>query len=215
MHYPNKLTVGLTAATLLLTLAACGDDGGTKDASAEQTAVNGDVFNDADVDFATAMIPHHAQALAMVDMTRGRELSPQVQALTEDIQAAQGPEIEMMVDWLTDWDQPVPETMRDHVNADDSDGMGGHDMGDMDGETDSEMPGMVSDEELADLEAAPSQEFEDMWLEMMIEHHEGAVEMAEDEVSEGEYADAVELAEDIIESQTAEIEQMEQMLGTR
>ena len=105
--------------SLLFTLAGCGDDGETEAAQAEQTASNGEVFNDADVDFATAMIPHHAQALVMVDLTLGRELSPEVQQLTEDIQAAQGPEIELMVDWLTQWDQPVPETMRDHTNAED------------------------------------------------------------------------------------------------
>jgi uncharacterized protein (DUF305 family) len=191
MHYPKKLAVALTAGTLLFTLAACGGDGDTKDASAEQTAANGDVFSDTDVDFATAMIPHHAQALAMADLTRGRELSPPVQKLTEDIQAAQGPEIETMVDWLTGWDQPVPETMRDHVNAEDPDGMGGHDMEDMDGEgeTESDMP------------------------EMMIEHHEGAIEMAKDEQAEGVFQPAVDLAESIETSQQAEIDHMRELLG--
>ena len=91
MLNPKKLAAALTAGTLLLTLAACGGDGDTKDARAERTAANGDVFNDEDVDFATAMIPHHAQALAMADMTRGRDLSPPVQKLTEDIMAAQAP----------------------------------------------------------------------------------------------------------------------------
>ena len=211
MHYLKKLAVALTAGTLLMTLAACGDDGNNKDAHAEQTAANGDVFNDADVDFATAMIPHHAQALAMVDLTRGRELSQQVQQLTEDIQAAQGPEIEKMVDWLTEWDQPVPETMRDHANAEDSDGMGGHDMDD---ETDSDMPGMMSDEELADLEDVQGQEFEDMWLEMMIEHHEGAIEMAKDEQSDGVFEPAIGLAESIETSQQAEIDHMRELLAS-
>ena len=83
MHYPKKLAAALMAGTLLFTLAACGGDSDTMDARAEQTAANGDVFNDADVDFATAMIPHHAQALAMVDLTRGRELSAPVQSSTE------------------------------------------------------------------------------------------------------------------------------------
>jgi len=193
---------------LLFTLAACGDDAY---ANAEQTAANGDVFNDEDVAFATAMIPHHAQALVMVDLTRGRELSPQVQQLTEDIQAAQGPEIEKMVDWLTGWDQPVPETMRDHANAEDSDEMGGHDMDD---QTDSDMPGMMTDEELADLEAAQGQEFEDMWLEMMIEHHEGAIEMAKDEQADGAFQPAIDLAESIETSQQAEIDHMREKLAS-
>jgi uncharacterized protein (DUF305 family) len=215
MHYPTKLAVALTSGTLLLTLAACGDDGDTQDPDATRTAANGDVYNDADLDFATAMIPHHAQALAMVDLTRGRELSPQVQRLTEDIQAAQVPEIETMVDWLTGWDQPVPETMRDHANAEDSGGMGGHDMNDTDGDdpTDSDMPGMMTDEELADLGAAHGQEFEDMWLAMMIEHHEGAIEMAKDEQAEGVYRPALDLATSIATSQQAEIDQMRELLA--
>jgi len=214
MNYPKKLAVALTAGTLLVTLAACGDDGDNKDPHAEHTAPNGDVFNDTDVDFATAMIPHHAQALAMVDLTLGRDLSPEVRQLTEDIQAAQGPEIEKMVDWLTDWDKPVPETMRDHVNAEDSDGMGGHDMDDVDGELDSDMPGMMTDEELADLEAAQGQEFEDMWLEMMIEHHEGAIEMAKDEQADGAFQPAIDLAESIETSQQAEIDHMREKLAS-
>jgi len=193
---------------LLFTLAACGDDAY---ANAEQTAANGDVFNDEDVAFATAMIPHHAQALVMVDLTRGRELSPQVQQLTEDIQAAQGPETEKMVDWLTGWDQPVPETMRDHANAEDSDEMGGHDMDD---QTDSDMPGMMTDEELADLEAAQGQEFEDMWLEMMIEHNEGAIEMAKDEQADGVFKPAINLAASIEVSQQAEIDHMRELLAS-
>lgn len=213
MLNPKKLAAALTAGTLLLTLAACGDDSDTKDARAEQTAANGDVFNDEDVDFATAMIPHHAQALAMVDVTRGRDLSAPVQKLTEDIQAAQGPEIETMVDWLTGWDQPVPETMRDHANAEDPEGMEGHDMEDMEGEAESDMPGMMTAEELADLEAAQGQEFEDMWLEMMIEHHEGAIEMAKEEQADGVFQPAVDLAESVETSQQAEIDHMRELLG--
>ena len=212
MHHPKKLAAALTAGILLFTLTACGGDGDTKDAHAEQTAANGDVFNDEDVDFATAMIPHDAQALAMVDVTRGRELSAPVQRLTEEIQAAQGPEIETMVDWLTGWDQPVPETMRDHANAEDPDGMGGHDMEDMEGETEPDMPGMT-DEDLADLEAAQGQAFEDMWLEMMIEHHEGAIEMAKQEQVDGAFQPAVDLAESIETSQQAEIDHMRELLG--
>jgi uncharacterized protein (DUF305 family) len=213
MHHRKKLTAALTAGMLLFTLAACGDDADTNDAHAEQTAANGDVFNDEDVDFATAMIPHHAQALAMVDVTRGRELSAPVQKLTEQIQAAQGPEIETMVDWLTGWDQPVPETMRDHANAEDPDGMGGHDMEDMEGETEPDMPGMMTDEDLADLEAAQGQAFEDMWLEMMIEHHEGAIEMAQKEQVDGAFQPAIDLAESIETSQQAEIDHMRELLG--
>ena len=108
-----------------------------------------------------------------------------------------------MVDWLNDWDQPVPETMRDHVNA--------HGDGEMG--MDSDMPGMMSEEEMADLEAAQSEEFEQMWLEMMIEHHEGAIEMATAEQSDGEYPAAIDLAEAIIAGQQAEIDEMHDLLA--
>lgn len=209
MKHLKKVAAAAAAATLLFGLTACGDDKATGDAQAEQTASNGDVFNDADVAFATAMIPHHAQALAMVDLTRGRELSADVQKLAEGIRAAQGPEIEQMVDWLTAWDEPVPETMRDHTNAED-DGMSGHDMGD----DSTDMPGMMTDEELSELEAAQGQEFETMWLEMMIEHHQGAIEMAKDEQADGVFGPAQELAESIETSQQAEIDHMNELVSS-
>ena len=211
MKHTTRLTTAVAAGLLMFTLTSCSDDSDS-DAQAKQTAPNGDVFNDADVEFATAMIPHHAQALAMVDMTRGRELSPEVQELTEDIQAAQGPEIEQMADWLTDWDEPIPETMRDHVNGEDDDASG-HGMEGMDHE-DADMPGMMTSEQLDELEGATGPEFEDMWLTMMIEHHEGAIEMAQDEQEDGEFGPATELAEAIERSQQAEIDHMEELLDS-
>jgi uncharacterized protein (DUF305 family) len=209
MKHAKKLAAAATAATLLIGLTACGDDGSTSDAQAEQTAPNGDVFNDADVSFATDMIPHHAQALVMVDMAQGRDLSPAMQQLTADIQAAQGPEIEQMVGWLNDWGKPVPETMRDHVNAEDH-GTSGHDMGD----DSSDMPGMMTDEEMEHLKAAQGQDFETMWLEMMIEHHEGAIEMSQDEQADGVFQPATDLAESIETSQQTEIELMNELLAS-
>ncbi|MDQ4052214.1 MAG: DUF305 domain-containing protein [Actinomycetota bacterium] len=175
-------------------LVGCGDDG--DDPAAVQTAPNGDVFNEADVEFATEMIPHHAEALEMVDQTVGRDLSPDVQALAAQIREAQAPEVEEMTDWLTAWEEPVPETSLDHANAEGH----GHDEGGAD--------------EMDELEAASDAEFEPLFLEMMIEHHQGAVEMAETEQSDGEYADAIALAEAIEKSQTSEIETMEQLLGS-
>ncbi len=181
---------------LLAPLASCGGE----DEPAGGADSNGG-FNDADVAFATAMIPHHAQALAMVDLTLGRDLDPALAALTEQIRTTQTPEIETMTDWLTSWDEPVPKTERDHANA--------HDDMEMD---DSEMPGMMSAEDLEELEALSGAEFEEQWLDLMIEHHEGAVEMAEDEIADGSFPAAIALAEEIVEGQSAEIEQLEQLL---
>jgi len=198
----KKLFAVVAALATVLALAGCGGDDRPTDET--RTAANGDKFNDADVAFATGMIPHHAQALSMVDLTRDRELDPEVRQLAEDIRAAQAPEIEQMTGWLTAWDEPVPETMRDHANA-----HGGDEM-----EMDSSMPGMMSEEEMSELENAPDAEFQAMWLEMMTEHHQGAIEMAQAEQSEGAFAPAVELAETIESTQQAEIELMEDLLAS-
>ena len=197
MHHPPALAALVLG--LSLTLTACGSD----DAADAPVEVSATEHNHADVAFATDMMQHHAQALAMVDLTVGRELDPEVTSLAEDIRTAQAPEIELMVDWLTDWDEEVPETVRDHANA-------GHDMDESaEGMDHGDMPGMMTAEDMAVLEGASDAEFRDMWLDMMVEHHEGAVQMAETETSDGRYKAAVDLAGDIVEAQTAEIEKME------
>ena len=199
--------IAAIALSLSITLAACGSD--DSDSTDRAESVSTTEHNDADVSFATDMIQHHAQALSMVDLTMDRDLDPKVRTLTDDIRAAQAPEIEAMADWLTEWGEEVPETVRDHANA-------GHDMDDM-GDAmdhmDSEMPGMMTAEDMQALEDAPDADFQDMWLEMMVEHHEGAVEMAEVEIADGRFKPAVDLAEGIVESQTAEIETMQGLLS--
>jgi uncharacterized protein (DUF305 family) len=202
----NKLSVLLALAAVPFVLAGCGITDSDPRATS-QTAPNGDEFNAADVEFATDMIPHHAQALQMVDMTLGRSLDPEVLALTENIRGAQAPEIEVMVDWLTAWGEPIPATSRDHSNAG-HDGVGGMDM------SGSDMPGMMSSDELAELDAASDAEFQDMWLTLMIAHHEGAIEMARTEQTQGTYRQAIKLAESIETSQRAEITYMEALLGS-
>ncbi|KQV69614.1 hypothetical protein ASC64_07145 [Nocardioides sp. Root122] len=202
--------LGALALTLALGvgLTACGDDSSDAATKAEVSTTE---HNDADVTFASDMITHHAQALSMVDLTLDRDLDPEVQALAEDIREAQGPEIETMADWLTTWGEDVPATMRDHVN-------GGHDMDDMSDNMDDmghdDMPGMMTADDFDELENSSDAEFQDMWLDMMIEHHEGAVEMAQTEQSDGQFKDAVELAGQVITTQTAEIATMEELLGS-
>ncbi|MFJ2756728.1 DUF305 domain-containing protein [Nocardioides sp. NPDC087217] len=206
-----RATWAAAGLAVLLTLSACG---GNDEAEAPQKLSETE-HNKADVTFATDMIQHHAQALSMVDLTMDRNLEPEVQELADSIRAAQSPEIETMSGWLQQWGEEVPSTMRDHVN-------GGHE-GHGDGEDssmsdsmegmDGDMPGMMSAEDMDALENASDAEFSDMWLTMMIEHHEGAVEMSETEQDEGRFKPAVDLAGTIIESQTAEIDTMEKLLG--
>ena len=207
------LTLGLGLG-LGLVLAGCGEQG-ADDAETSSTRTD---HNDADVEFATDMIQHHAQALAMVDMAVRRELDPAFADLVEAIRMAQGPEIETMSDWLQDWGEPVPATVRDHVNADDDHMDGDHmdgdsDDGDPGDDTGMDMPGMMSEEDMAGLGAAPDSAFQDMFLTMMIEHHEGAIEMAKEEQAEGRFPAAISLAEAIEAAQTAEIETMRAMLS--
>ncbi|MBD8870399.1 DUF305 domain-containing protein [Nocardioides donggukensis] len=200
---PRARRLAALALTIPLVLGAAGcgaDEADVQPEAVEETAPNGDVFNAADVSFATDMIQHHAQALTMVDLTLGRDLDPEVAALMEQIRDAQAPEIEQMTGWLTDWQQPIPETMRDHANSE-----GGEmEMGDM--------PGMMSGEAMADLEASSDADFQGLLLEMMVEHHTGAIQMAESEQTSGTFDPAVELAGQIVTGQQAEIDQMEEML---
>ena len=213
MHATTTMrTRALGAVALTLTLGAgltaCGDDTSDTSSKAEVSATE---HNDADVTFASDMITHHAQALSMVDLTLERDLDPEVQALAEDIRDAQGPEIETVADWLTTWGEDVPDTMRDHANA-------GHDMGDMSDTMDDmghdDMPGMMTAEDIDELENASDAEFQDMWLEMMVEDHEGAIEMAETEQADGQFKDAVDLAGQIIDAQKQEIDTMNGILDS-
>lgn len=199
----RRTTLAATAGVAALVLAACGGGGhdmGSMESdsslSASASAKAGD-HNDADVDFATEMIQHHRQAVEMADLAADRASSQEVKDLATKIKGAQDPEIKMMSGWLTSWGEEVLADMS---------GMEGHDMS-------SGMPGMMSSEDMGKLEKASGAEFDRMFLEMMVEHHGGAIEMAKTEKADGKYGDATKLADDVITAQTAEIEQMNKMLG--
>ena len=188
-----KKTLTLAAAVLAatLTLSACGNS---------DTSDSADQFNDADVSFATEMIPHHQQAVQMAEMAADNAGSPEVKQLADDIAAAQGPEIDTMTSWLDDWGQEAPADSMDHGDMGHSDGAG-------------EMPGMMDAETMNMLEQATGDEFDQMFLTSMIEHHEGAIEMARTEQANGENPDALALAEQVETDQQAEIKKMQAMLG--
>lgn len=197
MRYPGALAALTISAGVVLAGCADQDDPNT----ADQSEATQQAFNDADVAFAQQMIPHHQQAVQMADMAEGAGAGPEVQQLADDIAAAQGPEIATMTGWLESWDEDVPEDMS---------GMDGMDHGDMDTE---DMPGMMSTEEMDQLEGVSGAEFDQMFLTMMIAHHEGAIEMAQTEQAGGEYAEAVALAKKIEADQTAEIDLMQGLLN--
>jgi uncharacterized protein (DUF305 family) len=91
-------------------------------------------------------------------------------------------------------------------------------MGDMSDNMDDmghdDMPGMMTSEDMDALENASDAEFQDMWLEMMIDHHEGAIEMADTEQEDGQFKDAVDLAGQIIDAQQQEIDTMQSLLDS-
>jgi uncharacterized protein (DUF305 family) len=199
-RFVRRAVLAATASVAALTLAACGGSGDGKASGATGTATSTETatgsHNAADVSFSKEMIQHHRQAVEMAGLAAGHASSAQVKSLAEKIKGAQDPEIKTMSGWLTSWGEQVPEDMS---------GMG-HDMS-------SSAPGMMSDTDMGELEKMSGTEFDKMFLTMMVEHHQGAVAMAKTEKASGEYDPATKLAAKVITAQSAEIEQMNKMLG--
>ncbi len=154
----------------------------TSCASSENTGAE---YSAQDIMFAEMMIPHHEQAIEMADLALAISQDSEVLSLATQIKSAQAPEIEEMKSWG-------------------SSHMGSH-AGHM-------MDGMLSDEELEELSRASGPDFDRLFLEGMIKHHEGAIEMAE-MILESKNAEAASLARNIIETQKTEIETMKKLLA--
>ncbi|GAA1969419.1 DUF305 domain-containing protein [Microbacterium deminutum] len=191
-----KISAAATVAftlTALLALAGCASTPGTGGRHDEMPGMSASAsadVNDADIQFTTMMIPHHQQAVEMADVILAKDdIDEQVVALAEQIQTAQGPEIKQMEAWLDDW---------------------GIDMGNISGMGD----GMMSDTDMEALEDATVNEASRLFLEQMTEHHQGAIEMAQTEVDNGQNPDVISLAQNIITSQTPEIATMTEILAT-
>jgi uncharacterized protein (DUF305 family) len=203
----HRAAVVAGAAVAALVLAACGSDHDEHGSTSEDTApsasasADADQRNAADVDFAQQMIPHHQQAVEMAALAADRAGSQEVRTLAGRIREAQGPEIETLTGWLEAWGEEVPGEGMDHS---------GHTGGDMD--AGSEGDGMMSQDEMEELENASGAAFDAAFLEMMIEHHQGAIAMAETERAEGSYQPALDMAQDIVASQGAEIDEMNALL---
>ncbi|UNX53325.1 DUF305 domain-containing protein [Georgenia sp. TF02-10] len=201
----TRLAAVAGGLAVTLSLAACGNGEETtpqepaQGTAAEETTDGAtdaeDVHNDADTMFAQMMIVHHEGAIEMADLAVEKADSEEVRSLAERISAAQGPEIEKMTSWLEAWGEETSP-------------MGGMDHGGMD------MEGMSQEEAMAELESLSGAEFDQRFLELMIAHHRGAVDMAQEELDGGENPQALELAQTIIDDQQAEITEMEQLLET-
>jgi uncharacterized protein (DUF305 family) len=203
MLLSRRVAVTGTALLAGVVLSACGsssDHGSMPGMGAATSAAPAGsataTFSDADVTFAQEMIPHHQQAVAMAALAGTRATDPEVKALAAQIKAAQDPEIATMTGWLSAWGEPAPAAS-----------MGGMDMGG------GSMPGMMSDADMRKLGAASGKNFDTQFLQMMIEHHQGAISMANDEVAGGRNPDAVALAKQIITAQQGEIDTMKKILA--
>lgn len=187
-------------------IAACSSAGGappeTQPPSSNPVARADSVRNsyvDADVGFMTDMIHHHAQALTMARMAPSHGASGEIQVLAERIIVGQNDEIALMQRWLHDRGEPVPDPAG-----------GAHD-----GVHAMHMPGMLTQEQLADLDASRGADFDRLFLTYMIQHHQGALTMVEQLF--GTYGAAqgdmvFKIASDIGADQTSEIDRMRSML---
>ncbi|MEV0981730.1 DUF305 domain-containing protein [Streptomyces sp. NPDC049915] len=210
---------GLVAAAVsaALLLAACGGgsgDGGHEGHAAPSASasasggVSAGAHNAKDVAFAQGMIPHHRQALEMARLAAERGSSAQVKDLAARIEKAQDPEIRTMSGWLRAWGEDVPQDgggsdmpgMEHHASHSGASGM-------------AEMPGMMGEQDMAELQKASGKDFDRLFLTMMVEHHKGALEMAKAEQAKGAYGPAKKTAGDIVTGQSAEIAEMNGLLS--
>ncbi|WP_435888611.1 DUF305 domain-containing protein [Streptomyces niveus] len=147
--------------------------------------------NSSDFGYATMMIQHHSQALVMTELAPDRAGSSQIKRLAERIAASQKPEIGAMEGWLK-------------INGGEEKAKkeGGHDHGSMD------MPGMATEAQLTKLRAAKGKAFDDLFINLMVTHHQGAVTMATEALSGGNNVQLEEMASDVIAQQTSEINRM-------
>ena len=195
----RRVAAALAALTVALFVSSCSSpasDGHTDHPHSDEPVITGQPagYNADDVAFATNMIPHHQQAVELSAMVPDRSTDAELIALAQQISAAQQPEINVMKVFLVQWNE----------NPDTNSGHEGH------GNT---MAGMVDGATMTKLESLNGQEFDKLWLESMISHHQGAIEMAKAEIANGDNVDAKALAKNIVTTQEAEIGQMKQMLG--
>ena len=189
----RRLAVVAALSAGSLVLAACGSDDATPAADTASGTADA-AFNNADVTFAQGMIPHHSQAIDMAALAADRSRNPAVLDLATRIEAAQDPEIAQMRGWLQTWGHDeMPADMEDMEDMDHG------------------MSGMMSDDDLDALEAATGAEFDQLFAQMMIEHHQGAIEMAQTVLDDGADPEVRQLAEAIITAQSDEITEMQNL----
>ncbi|HYJ54192.1 MAG TPA: DUF305 domain-containing protein [Mycobacterium sp.] len=202
---PARVAAAFTAVVLAVVPAACtgpadsAGDGRSDSVFSETPVITGKPagFNPADITFADNMIAHHKQAIELAALVPDRSTDPELVTLASQIPAVQQPEINILNVFLVQWNEN-PE-----AGSGGADGQAGH------GQS---MDGMVDDATVAKLESLRGTEFDTLWLQSMIAHHQGAVEMAKTEIADGENIDAIAMAKTMAAAQEAEIGQMKKLL---
>lgn len=195
--FNKKYRIAVITAVALagaISLAGCtinlggNDSNGMMDGGMMGNNKSASAFSGTDIMFAQMMIPHHQQAVDMSTLAETHTTNPEILALAKQIKDAQAPEIKQMTAWI--------ESSGAGMDMD-------HDMG---------MGGMLTEEQMTALGNAQGADFDKLYLEGMIGHHEGALQMAK-MIENSSNSEAKTLASNVISSQSAEIEKMKQMLA--
>jgi len=189
------------AIAALMALVGCADDnrndqdpaggGGTKTGTA--------AVNDADVHFASSMSPHLDQAVEMSKMLQEKDgVHPEVRSIAKQIQTTQAPQIDTLNGWLTAWGHPFGS---DHDSGTQEESGLNHHGGN----------GLLSEAEMQALDLASGPDAQRLYVDGMVKHHQGAVAIAETEIKDGQNADAVKFARNLVQDQKHEITTMQNL----
>ncbi len=187
-----RIAAGFIVFATAAAIPACGGtaEHGTHVSSTAAAGQQDPQHNDNDITFAENMIPHHQQAIDLAALVPDRSSNPAVIKMAAAIAAQQEPEVNALRAMLVQWQ--VNSTGNSH-----------HAMG----------QGMVDDATMARLKTLKGAEFDTLWLQSMIAHHQGAIEMAKAEITQGQDPDMIAMANNIVVVQQDEIGQLKQILG--
>ena len=198
-HSPfHRIALSATAAIAALVLSACGSQ--DKDASGQSgdsgampgmttSAAGSDAsFNDADVAFAQMMIPDHQMTAKMAELAQRKAAGKELKTLAGQMLEGQQEAATKLQGWLKTWGKPATS--------------------DMAGMT---MPGAMSDKDMTMLESMKGMDFDMMFAQMMVKHHEGSIQMAKDEEAKGASDEAKAMAAEMVKTRQAELEQLRKL----
>lgn len=205
---PPRAADALMAVVAALTVAACSttpadpaEGSRASNGIPETPVISGTPasHNADDVSFATNVIAHNRQTIELTKLVPDRSTNSELAALASKIEEEQQPEINIMNVFLVQWNEN-PELSSDSTAAED--------------QTQRDQPpeGMVDDATMEKLKSLRGSDFDTLWLESMIDHAQGALEMANAEIASGANVDAVAMAQSMVTTQEAEIDQLKQRL---